>query len=437
MNRFLGVIYLAFGIGLSATAQEKKGVVAFPGAEGFGAYAIGGRGGKVYKVTNLDDRGPGSFREGCEADGPRTVVFEVAGNIELKSAIRINNGFLTVAGQTAPGDGVCLKNHPILISAHDVVIRYIRCRPGDVSSEEMDSISINRNCQDVIVDHCSASWGSDELISVSGTNIRNITVQWCFITESMNHSVHHKGDHGYGSLIRTDGPVTYHHNVYAHNKSRNPRPGSYGDPKATLLDFRNNVIYDWGERAGYSAEDPTSINYVGNYLKPGPSTKRHGEAFHVGGLATKLFVSGTYMVETNGVITDDWKLVSNWSVSNKVDKPFPAAAVKTETAQEAYQRILRDVGANVPVRDAVDQRVLREIAEGTGHIINSQKDVGGWPELKPGAAPVDTDGDGIPDAWESAHQLNPKDASDGKAISKGGGYSNLENYLNSLIPGGK
>lgn len=425
---------LTIGFPIFAAEQRIAKPPAFPGAEGFGAHAIGGRGGVAFHVTNLNDKGPGSLRAACEADGPRTIVFNISGVIELKSPLKITQPFITIAGQTAPGDGVCLKNHPILISTHDVIIRYLRVRPGADAGKEMDAISINGGSRDVIVDHCSTSWGTDELISVSGTNINNITVQWCFLSESLNHSVHHKGEHGYGSLIRSDGPVTYHHNLYAHNKSRNPRPGSYGDPKNTLLDFRNNVIYDWGERAGYSAEDATAINFIGNYLKPGPSTRRLNEAFHIGGAATRLFPSGTIYDGPKGKITDDWLLVSSAAEVNKAGQPFPCAPVTTDAAAEAFPKVLATGGANLPQRDSVDQRVVQEIKDGKGRIIDSPKDVGGWPTLHSSAAPADSDGDGIPDEWEKQHGLNPNDPADARKAADASGYSYIEQYLNSLVP---
>src|SRR3990172_5507517 len=253
---------------LSGTERTR----AFPGAEGFGAFSQGGRGGRVLFVNNLNDDGAGSLREACRTKGPRIVVFRVGGIIELKSNLKITEPYITIAGQTAPGDGICLKNFTLWVkNTHDVVIRYIRSRPGDQMKVEQDAISIDTS-KNVIIDHCSASWGTDETLSVTGKGCTNVTVQWCMITESLDNSVHHKGRHGYGSLFRLDGNVSVHHNLYAHNSSRNPRPGTYGDVRrGGLLDFRNNVIYNWGVRAGYSAEDKITMNYIANYLKPGPS----------------------------------------------------------------------------------------------------------------------------------------------------------------------
>ena len=247
---------------------------AFPGAEGFGSTTPGGRGGKVLIVSTLKDYAPGerpivgSLRAAIDAKGPRTIVFRVSGTIELKAGLRITEPYVTIAGQTAPGDGVCLKKYNLGVrDTHDVVIRYLKIRPGDVSGKELDGLYVYRS-QNVVIDHCSVSWSVDETLSVTGEGCTNVCVQWCFITESLNKSVHGKGSHGYGSLIRTDGDITYHHNLYAHHKTRCPRPGTYGDPRGILLDFRNNVIYHWMSPAGYTAKDKAAINYIGNFLKP-------------------------------------------------------------------------------------------------------------------------------------------------------------------------
>jgi pectate lyase len=244
----------AFALIAAAAPAPIPVVPAFPGAEGAGAMARGGRGGRVLTVTNLHDSGPGSLRSAVEAKGPRTVVFAVAGNIELASTLAITEPFLTIAGQTAPGGGICLKNYDCTIAAEHVVIRFLRVRPGDVAKKAVDGFSVGEGSHYVIIDHCSVSWSVDETLSVSGGSISNITVQWCIIAESLSRSVHHKGPHGFGSLIRADGDVSYHHNIFAHHGSRNPRPGTYEDAfkRGIILDFRNNVVYGWGSRAGYS-----------------------------------------------------------------------------------------------------------------------------------------------------------------------------------------
>src|SRR5215471_5276536 len=221
--------------------------LALPGAEGFGAQTPGGRGGRVWFVRNLNDEGPGSFRAVVTAQGPRIVIFRVGGLITLKSPIKITEPFLTIAGQTAPGDGICLRGSEISILTHDVIARYLRFRPGDISGGEVDALNIMGASRDVIVDHCSATWSIDECLSPSGA-ISNVTVQWCLIAEGLNRSIHSKGSHGYGSLARASGGVTLHHNLWAHNEERNPRLGdNYGRGTPPTFDFRNNVMYDWGK----------------------------------------------------------------------------------------------------------------------------------------------------------------------------------------------
>ncbi|MBV9084915.1 MAG: hypothetical protein JOZ62_19730, partial [Acidobacteriaceae bacterium] len=222
-------------------------VPAFPGAEGFGSATPGGRGGKVIFVSNLNDAGPGSFREAVSAKGPRIVVFRISGLITLKTSINITEPYLTVAGQTAPGDGICIRGNEVSIRTHDVIVRYVRFRPGDISQGEPDAADIMADSHDVILDHCSATWSIDEDLSPSG-GIRDVTVQWSLIAEGLNYSIHHKGPHGYGSLVRAIGGVSLHHNLWAHNTARNPRLGdNYGKPPYPLFDVRNNVMYDYGK----------------------------------------------------------------------------------------------------------------------------------------------------------------------------------------------
>jgi pectate lyase len=439
-------------------------VRAFPGAEGFGAYAKGGRGGAVYVVTTLDDYHPGqgpreaetrnetgevirpaqpaveaespipgSLRAGLNAEGPRTVVFAVGGTIELKAPLSIREPFLTLAGQSAPGGGICLKNFGLSISnTHDVVIRYLRIRPGDEERLALDALSIG-GCQNVVIDHCSASWGIDETLSVSGAGSNNVTVQWCFITESLLDSHHPKGRHGMGSLLRTNGDVSFHHNLFAHHNSRSPRPGTYGEDRSILLDFRNNAIYNWGATPGYSAADPVRMNYVGNYLKPGPSSRKREKAFYIGGDTTLIFAKANLLVDGDRRIEGGWELIADGSEVNRTDEPYPMGAIETESPEAAMNAVLAHGGASLPIRDAVDERIVTEVRTGAGTIVNSQTEVGGWPNLDTGEAAVDTDADGMPGAWEAEHGLNPSDGTDHAGDSDGDGYSNLEEYLNGLV----
>jgi pectate lyase len=429
------------GLGaMSVIAEAASPVPAFPGAEGFGRYAQGGRGGQVYVVNTLEDysrREPpiaGSLRAACAATGPRTIVFAVSGTIRLKESLRITEPFLTIAGQTAPGDGVCLADHDVSIrDTHDVIVRYLRIRPGDVAQKELDALSVYR-CQNVLIDHCSVSWSSDETLSVTGEGCTNVTVQWCFITESLNRSVHSKGEHGYGSLIRTDGDITYHHNLYAHHKTRCPRPGTYGADRGGYLEFVNNVIYDWASPAGYTAADKATIDYVGNYLKRGPSTKDRGRIFSVGGRATTMYVTGNVLEGDDAGLKDDWKWIDHAELATRSAVPVTNGTVRVEPATTAFDRILAEGGASRPRRDAVDERIVQEVRTPSGRIIDSQADVGGWPELRSTAPAADADRDGLPDAWERRHGLDPRSAADGPADADGDGYTNLEEFLNETDP---
>ena len=422
---------------------------AFPGAEGFGAASRGGRGGKVLFVTNLYDSGPGSLRDAVETDGPRTVIFRVSGTIALESTLAIKKPFITIAGQTAPGNGICLKNYALSINADQAIVRYLRCRPGDNAKTECDALSISSG-QNIIVDHCSASWSVDETLSASSSGqLGNVTVQWCIISESLNDSEHHKGAHGYGSLIRggRGNGYTFHHNLYAHHHARLPRPGNYNDrskdPDGFILDFRNNVIYNWaGQSAGYNADGSngtnsiTKMNFVGNYYKAGVNSRGH-LAFSESTPTAKAYFSGNCM---NGEYPDDpWSLVTFGTLSNeaieayKQSSPVPVPPVKTDDAITAFRRVLANAGAVLPQRDAVDHRIVSEVRSGTGKIINSEEQVGGWPELKSAESPADADGDGMPDEWERQHGLDDSNPADRNADADGDGYTNLEEYLNALI----
>jgi len=429
-----GFIIITFMIVYSTDLVFAVGneISAFPEAEGFGNRSRGGRGGSALFVTNLNDSGKGSLRSAVESKGPRTILFRVSGVIELKSKLKISEPFVTVAGQSAPGDGICLKNFGLVIQTHDVIVRHLRIRPGDEPAREYakrkkdftpDAISIIAPSHDVIIDHCSASWSVDECCSVSGEGITNITVQWCIISESLNDSVHPKGEHGYGSLLRCNGNLSFHHNIYAHHKSRSPRPGTYGDG-SILLDFRNNLIYN---TKGYSAADPVRMNYVGNYIR-----RPRSSVFQVGGPTTKLFVSDNILDGNASASRDNWRLISGKKADSRITNPFPFAKVHTDSAVEALKRVLVDCGATLPKRDSVDTRVIGQIRDGTGDLINSQREVGGWPKLESAKPPVDTDQDGLPDDWERDHGQNPVDPRDHSRDQDGNGYTNLEEYLNSL-----
>lgn len=414
-------------------------VPAFPGAEGFGKFTTGGRGGKVVVVTNLEDDGEGSLRKALRMKEPRIVVFAVSGTIALKSPLDINYGDLTIAGQTAPGEGITLKNYPIKVKGNNVIIRYIRSRMGDEQGIQDDAISVIRQ-KNVIIDHCSFSWGTDECASFYDNE--NMTVQWCMVTESLNSSVHAKGEHGYGGIWGGK-QVSFHHNLLAHHKSRTPRFNGaryHKEPAAEIVDFRNNVIYNWQSNNSYAGEQGNH-NVVNNLYKPGPGTQSKDDKF-----LNPWEPYGTYYVAGNVLVGDEEVTQNNEKgISVKTaDMPFllrqpiAVAEVTTQTATEACQLVLAQAGASFR-RDAVDARVVNEVAEGkatfgTG-IIDSQQQVGGWPVLNSEKAPQDTDQDGMPDRWEKKNKLNLNDASDAAQYNLSKDYTNIEVYINGLVAG--
>lgn len=417
-------------LALGCAALSARDLPAFPGAEGFGAMTPGGRGGKVLLVTNLNDAGPGSLRAACEASGPRIVVFRVAGMIDLAKAIVIAKPFITIAGQTAPGDGICLRGAELATATHDVVIRYLRSRPGDIRGKEVDALDIGHDSSNVIFDHCSATWSVDECLSLSG-HVANATIQWCLIGESLNKSVHHKGAHGYGSLSRADGPVSWHHNLWIHNTARNPRLGdNYGKPPFPTFDVRNNVMYNYGGTCSGLTQGVLKVNYVGNYIRSGPDS-RDNAPIVVGDPSDLQYYAEGNVVERH----PDWKgarLFTKTDSLKLLEKPWEAPAVHTLPAAEALEAVLAQVGATLPVRDAVDTRLVNHVRTHGGRIINSQNEVGGWPQYRGARRPVDSDADGMPDDWERAHGLNPHDAGDAANDRDGDGYTNIEEYINSI-----
>ena len=419
---------------------DATSIDAFPGALGAGRAALGGRGGAVLRVTTLNDSGPGSLRAAVETEGPRTIVFDVGGTIRLASPLRIREPRVTIAGQTAPGGGITLRGQPLLISADDVVIRYIRSRLGDEQGVQADAVTIDRG-QRIILDHVSASWSVDETLSIGSRDrvIDAVTVQWSIIAESLNLSAHAKGDHGYGSLVRGNrgARFTFHHNLWAQHRARMPRPGNYltpdVDPVGPYFEFTNNVFYDWGQgHAGYNSDkDPATVStyaFVANAYRRGPDSTG-AVIFEEESSAAHAWFEGN---SVDGVVpADPWAPVTGDDAPGYRLPALPAWAMgATETAAQAHASVLARAGAS-RVRDAVDVRILAGVADGTGRIINSQTDVGGWPDLAPGTPWIDTDADGMPDDWETAHGLDPATA-DGAADRDGDGYTNLEDWLNSL-----
>ena len=478
---------LLSGLCLAATAvfaQEKT--PAFPGAEGFGRYVSGGRGGNVYHVTSLADDGTeGTLRWALGKTGTKTIVFDVSGTIHLQSSLDIAIGNVTIAGQTAPGGGICVADYPVAIKANNVIVRYMRFRLGNKNvllngADGWDAFG-GMDQENIIVDHCSVSWSIDECLSVLGN--KNTTVQWCLVAQSLVNSGHSKGAHGYGGNWGGSG-ASFHHNLIAHHGSRTPRLG----PRPTTqlderMDMRNNVIYNFGGNGCYGGEGMT-VNIVNNYYKPGPGSPTDKKGYRIAGIGIrtneyvekypayapalhlwgKYFVTGNYNTKYSSVNNDNW----TYGIINQIDasgcdgtftaetkdsiklaEPMDFVATTTHSADDAYDRVLDYAGASLS-RDSFDELMVSDARNGaasyTGKelskgFVNSQddnrpddaaEDWSAWPTLNSTAAPVDTDGDGMPDEWEKSNGLDPSDPSDGKTIGTDG-YSNLENYLNSLV----
>ncbi len=411
---------------------------AFPGAEGFGSTTAGGRGGRILFVDNLNDDGPGSLRQACAEKGNRFVLFHVSGIIDLSKPIEIDEPFITVAGQSAPGDGICLRRYGMVVKTHDVVLRYLRFRPGDQAGAEVDGLSIGEAGHHVIVDHCSATWSVDECLSASGA-VRDITIQWCIIAEALNKSVHHKGGHGYGSLVRAIGGVSLHHNLWAHNDARNPRLGDfYNRPPFPLFDVRNNVIYNYGGLCSGLTGDTLQANYIANYIKPGKNSKtKRPPIVLTDASQVEYHISGNYAENNEKWNQDPAAMITLTGRSGKrlatlKDTPFNVPSVHTASAEEAFQIVLQNAGAVLPKRDRVDERIIEQVKAGTGFIIDSQNQVGGWPVYCSTTAPPDQDNDGMADVWEQQQGLNPDNAGDAVLDQDDDGYTNLEAYLRNL-----
>jgi pectate lyase len=434
---------LLVGGGPDGPPQAISSVVAFPGAEGFGAQSLGGRGGRVIRVTNLNDSGPGSLRAAATASGPRTVVFRTGGTITLGKTIKISNPNITIAGQTAPGGGITLTNHPsntkssLHIRTHDVVLRYIRVRPGpsSSSSDVLRGIGISEDAHDVIVDHCSISWGVDTNLTTWDT-AHDITVQWSIVSEALNNSVHPEGPHSKGFGIGGDGGsynISVHHNLFAHNDHRNPQVSNDGS-----VDLVNNVIYNYGTKAISSSDidDRVELNVVGNYVKPGPDSNvgRHGlELKSYTGLGFRVFASGNISPQRPTLGDPNAEFLAPADRSYLVPTPaFAAPSTRTTSAFQAYQEVLAGAGTTIPMRDSVDARVINEVVHGGGRIIDHPSQVGGWPYLARGIPPRDLDRDGMPNKWERFRGLNPRRRNGGRDRN-GDGYTNIEEYINGLV----
>ena len=461
-------------------AIEEDGVArAFPGAEGGGMYATGGRGGKVIHVTNLNDSGSGSLRAAINEKGARTIVFDVAGIIELQSTLAVKNGDVTIAGQTAPGDGICLKNYTFRINASNVVVRFIRCRMGDEKKTEDDAIQImdhdDDRFTDIIIDHCSVSWCTDECASFYG--MKNFTFGWNIVSESLRNSVHNKGSHGYGGIWGGTN-ATYHHNLLAHHDSRNPRiDHDYVSTQKGPVSIINNVIYNWSGNTCYGGESANDrgeyrkYNIINNFYKPGPASKASNKIWFldpmtscsncVKAMNTSTIVPGHFYMDGNQMDGYPTMTADNWTGTTAKEEliaqirataPFKDAAnpyrLSIQTAYQGYSAVLDCAGASFK-RDRIDERIAKETRNGnftyTGSngskngLIDTQEDVGGWPAYTASdeqkALVADSDGDGIPDWFEEAAGLDKAKSADGpaKGLDPNGRYTNLEMYLHYLV----
>lgn len=459
----------------------KADIPAFPGAEGGGAFTPGGRGGKVIVVTNLNDRGPGSLREACEQGGARTIVFNVAGIIHLKSAINVRAPYVTIAGQTAPGDGVCITGASFLIDTHDVIIRHMRFRRGAQDVAFRDDALGGNAVGNIIIDHCSGSWGLDENMSIyrhvynrqeDGYGLKlptvNITIQNSIFAEALDTY-----NHAFGATIGGHNSM-FARNLFASNISRNPSIGMDGD-----FNLVNNVIFNWWNRSVDGGDENSLYNIINNYLKPGPITPKDKPiAYRIlkpessrdknkPNTFGKAYVNGNVVEGFKKVTKDNWNggvQVYNMADAGefkdriKVNQPMPMSHVTIMSAKKAYKTVLKNSGAIYPKRDAVDERVVKTVITGEAiyeenapefvpqfvkrrlpadsykqGIITDIRQVGGLPEYN-GTPYVDSDNDGMPDDWEIKYGLNPNDPSDALSDMNGDGYTNIEKYINGINP---
>lgn len=427
-------------------AVEINNKDAFPGAEGHGRYTTGGRGGKVLFVTRLeDDTNEGSLRWAINQSGARIIVFRVSGIIELTSPLNISKGNFTIAGQTAPGDGICLAKDFVRLNegVDNVIIRYLRFRTAK-GSGEYDAMW-GKNCSNIIIDHCSFSWGNDEVASFYDNT--NFTMQWCIVSESFHNSSHPKGSHGYGGIWGGMN-ASFHHNLIAHHTSRNPRfcGARYHEDTRDLeiVDFRNNVIYNWGSNSIYGGEYGQH-NMVNNYFKSGPATSdsKKNRIVEITDADSEWYIVGNYVDGYPTISNSNWNGGVQGASNNtnvRALSEFPMGKITTQSAEEAYGAVLAHVGASHK-RDAVDLRIVDEVENRTTTysgiygpgIIDSESDVGGYPTLSSSASVKDNDDDGMDDEWEVANGLNPKKKEDNNLFTLNANYTNIEVYLYSLL----
>jgi pectate lyase len=422
---------------------------AFPGAEGFGSQTPGGRGGKVVAVTNLNDAGPGSLRAAIDADGPRIIVFRVAGTIELASPLRVLHPFVTIAGQTASGGGITLKNGPtntyapLQIKTHDVVLRYLRSRPGPSGippprqdGSNVDALTIadpERDVYNVIVDHCSLSWSVDEVVN-SWYDAHDITVQWCVLSEGLHNPKDRQGAGSKGPLFGGKGSerISMHHCLLAHNVGRNPMIKASG-----TVDLVNNVIFVPRTVAAVIDGElgACHVNLVGNHvIAPNGDGLVFGAAV-LGKRPVSLFVQGNLGPHRQTGEQPEALFVApqNQARSRIVDRREEAPPVTTTSADDAYGQVLKFAGCTLPLRDAVDERIVADVEARRTRVISDPMEVGGWPALPSGMPPADADQDGIPDDWERRHGLDPRDPRDAALDGDADGYASVEEFLNDLV----
>lgn len=459
----------------------KSEIPAFPGAEGGGAYTPGGRGGKVITVTSLADSGPGTFREACETGGARIIVFNVSGIIRLKSPINIRAPYITIAGQTAPGDGVCITGASVLLDTHDIIIRHMRFRRGQQDVAFRDD-ALGGNCiGNIIIDHCSATWGLDENMSIyrhvynrgkDGYGLKlptvNITIQNSIFAEALDVY-----NHAFGATIGGHNSM-FCRNLFASNISRNCSIGMNED-----FNFVNNVTFNWWNRSIDGGDNTSRLNIINNYFKPGPITpKDQPIAYRIIKLETgrsaeaknkygKAYVNGNIVVGNKEVTQNNWnggvqgydpKKADTPIEEVRMEKPFNMPYVNIMNTKDAYKWVINNVGATFPKRDAVDQRIVKTVKTGKTYYVKDAKEfispyvkrrlpadsykqgiitdpnqVGGLPEYN-GTPYIDTDKDGIPDAWEIKYGLNPNDSGDAALDCNGDGYTNIEKYINGIDP---
>jgi len=406
---------------------------AFPGAEGFGSKTPGGRGGRMLFVTNLKDDGPGSLRAAVRVKGPRIVVFRVAGTIRLKSHLRIEEPYLTVAGQTAPGGGILLRDAGLYVSTHDVVVRHLRVRIGASDVEPYDTqdclhIGDGEGVHDVIADHLSLSWSIDE-VGGATSRAHDITIQWCIFAEGLREPLKVGKDrkHAFCMMLGNfPNRVSAHHNLLANCEHRNPRI------QGGTHEFVNNVVYNWGYFSGVFSRYP-NVNFIGNYYKPGPESRLCLPIVDNAKDMGRIYVRGNRSVQRPNDELPEWERTVNAPAdSHRVLTPFEAVPLRVTSAEDAYEKVLAKAGARLPKLDAVDQRILNDVKNKTGKIIDRPEEVGGYPVLEGGTPPPDSDMDGMPDQWEKACGMDPKDPADASRDRNGDGYTNIEDYLNEL-----